>query len=206
MTTNLIRSWQNTWESLFAWRDSLTLSRKMLLVLGMACAIGLLAQLRFYLPGIPVPVTGQTFAVLFAAVLLGRWWGAAAVGLYAGLGLAGVPWFNGWSGGFAHLAGPTGGYIVGFVLMALFVGYFSEMRLIKNRFAVLLGMMLFADLVILYVPGVLHLNLWLNLVTGQPTSLMQSLSFGYLPFIVGDVVKTAAAAALAWAILPRTQR
>jgi biotin transport system substrate-specific component len=206
MTIRLITGWQNTWESIFIWRDSLTLSRKLALALGMACLIGLLAQARFYLPGIPVPVTGQTFAVLFAAVLMGRWWGGAAVALYAGLGLAGVPWFNGWAGGFAHLAGPTGGYIVGFILMALFVGYFSEMRLLRHRFAALLGIMLLADLVILYIPGVLHLNLWLNLVSGQSTSIIQAISLGYLPFIVGDVLKAVAAAALAWAVLPRMKR
>ena len=99
----------------FRWRYGLSIPMKLSLALGIACLAGLLAQVRFVLPWSPVPVTGQTFAVLLAGVLLGRWWGGISMAVYVGLGIAGVPWFQGLNGGLGYLAGPTGGYIVGFI-------------------------------------------------------------------------------------------
>ena len=110
----------------FHWRFEQSIPMKLLLALGMAAVTGLLAQVRVPLPWTPVPITGQTLAVLLAGVALGKWWGGASMFIYAGLGVAGVPWFQGWGGGLSHLAGPTGGYIVGFILAALFLGYFTD--------------------------------------------------------------------------------
>ncbi len=91
------------------WRYELSLPMKLALAFGMAALTGLLAQVRFQLPWTPVPLTGQTLAVLLAGVALGKWWGGISMAIYAGLGIAGVPWFQGWNGGLAYLAGPTGG-------------------------------------------------------------------------------------------------
>jgi len=105
--------------NVFQWRYELSVSKKLALALGVACLIGLAAQVRILLPWSPVPITGQTFAVLVAGVILGRWWGGISLALYAGLGAAGLPWFTGWSGGLGYLAGPTGGYIIGLVCSGL---------------------------------------------------------------------------------------
>ncbi len=103
----------------FRWRYELSIPKKLALVVGMTVLTGLLAQVRFLLPWSPVPITGQTFAALLAGVLLGRWWGGASLAIYAGLGFAGVPWFNGLSSGL----GATGGYIIGFVLASLIFSF-----------------------------------------------------------------------------------
>jgi len=88
----------------------------------MACVTGLLAQIKISLPWTPVPITGQTFAVLLTGVLLGRWWGGISQVIYVVMGVVGIPWFAGLSGGYSALIGPSGGYIIGFILAALFLG------------------------------------------------------------------------------------
>jgi len=177
--------------------------KKIALALGFSILIGLMAQIRFPVPGSPVPITGQTFTVLLAGILLGRWWGGISIALYIGLGAAGLPWFTGWSGGISHLAGPTGGYLIGFVLAALFIGSFTDKFLKSRSFLRMLGLMLFANFVLIYFPGLLQLNLWLNLVSGSTTSFAQTLTMGLLPFIAGDVVKVVAAALAARGLLPK---
>jgi biotin transport system substrate-specific component len=181
----------------------MSLTKKTALALGFAILIGLMAQLRFPIPWSPVPITGQTFSVLLAGILLGRWWGGISIALYIGLGAAGLPWFTGWSGGISHLAGPTGGYLIGFVLAALFIGSFTSKFLKSRSFLKMLGLMLFANFVLIYVPGLLQLNLWLNLVSGSATSFAQTLAMGLLPFVAGDVVKVVAAALAARGLLPK---
>lgn len=190
-------------DSAYQRRDAMSLTKKTALALGFAIVMGLMAQLRFPLPWTPVPITGQTFSVLLAGILLGRWWGGVSLALYVGLGAAGLPWFTGWSGGISHLAGPTGGYLIGFVLAALFIGSFTHKYLKSRSFLRLLGLMLFANFVLIYIPGLLQLNLWLNLVNGSATSFAQTLTMGLLPFIAGDVVKVVAAALAARGLLPK---
>ena len=108
----------------FKWRYELDVAHKVVLALGFACLTGFLAQVRFYLPWTPIPITGQSFAVLLSAIILERWSGISQV-MYAGVGAAGVPWFAGWKGGIGVIAGPTGGYIIGFIIAAFFLGYFG---------------------------------------------------------------------------------
>jgi biotin transport system substrate-specific component len=189
--------------NVFRWRYELTIPRKLALSLAMAAAIGLLAQARVPLPWSPVPITGQTFGVLLAGVLLGSWWGGVSLVIYAALGIAGVPWFQGFSGGLAHLAGPTGGYVVGFILAALFLGYFTDKYVRSRSFLSMLGLMLFANFILIYGPGLLQLGLWVNLVNGQPVNFGGLLVIGALPFIAGDITKAVAAALIARAITPK---
>ncbi len=190
-----------------AWQRSRELGwlKKLSLSLVMACLVGLLAQARILLPWTPVPITGQTFAVLLGAVLLGQWWGGVSVAIYICLGIAGVPWFNGWTGGLATIAGPTGGYIIGFVLAALFLGYFVDKYIKARSFWNLLGLMLFADFVLVFGPGLLQLHLWLGLSGKGTIGLYQLLTMGLLPFIPGDVVKVVAATGAAWALSSKKQ-
>jgi biotin transport system substrate-specific component len=187
----------------FRWRYELSIPKKLALSLAVAALTGLLAQARVPLPWSPVPVTGQTFGVLLAGVLLGRWWGGVSMAMYAGLGAAGVPWFTGLNGGIAYLAGPTGGYVVGFILAALFLGYFTDKYVRSRGFLSMLGLMLFANFVLVYGPGLFQLGLWLDLIKGQPAAFMSLLMMGAVPFIAGDITKAAAAALIAGAITPK---
>jgi biotin transport system substrate-specific component len=187
----------------FRWRCELSMPRKLALALGIALLTGLAAQLRVQLPWSPVPITGQTFAVLLAGVLLGKWWGGVSLALYAGLGIAGVPWFTGFGSGLGYLAGPTGGYVIGFVFAALFLGYFTDKYVRARSLVSMLALMLFANFVLIYVPGLLQLGLWLNIVKGQPVTFSSLLMMGAIPFIVGDITKAVLAAAIARGITPK---
>lgn len=184
----------------FRWRYQLSIPWKLVLALGMACLVGLLAQVRLPIPWSPVPVTGQTFAVLLAGVLMGRWWGGVSMAIYAGLGFAGLSWFNGWTSGL----GATGGYIIGFILATLFLGYFTDKYVRLRSFSGMLGLMLFSSFVLIYVPGLIWLGLWLNIVTATPTTLITVIGMGAAPFIVGDMAKAVMAAIIAKGITPKS--
>ena len=187
----------------FRWRYEISLPKKLVMALGMAGLTGLMAQVVFYLPGSPVPITGQTFAVLLAGVLLGRWWGGASMAIYAGLGAVGLPWFAGWTGGFGVLGGATGGYIIGFVFAALFLGYFTDKYIRSRSFSGMLGLMLFANFILIYVPGLIWLWIWLDVVAGTPVTFISLLGMGAAPFIAGDITKAVAAAVLARGVTPK---
>jgi biotin transport system substrate-specific component len=203
MEAKALDRWRMATYNAYRWRHELSLANKILLMLGMACVIGLAAQIRFPLPWTPVPITMQTFAVLLAGVLLGRWWGGISVASYAGLGAAGLPWFTGWSGGVGHLAGPTGGYIIGFFLAALFVGHFIDKYIRARSFLPMLGILLFANFVLIYVPGLLQLHLWLNLAGGGSASFYHVLTLGFFPFIAGDLIKIFILTGIATGITPK---
>jgi biotin transport system substrate-specific component len=187
----------------FRWRYELSLPKKLALAFGVAALTGLLAQARFYLPWSPVPITGQTFGVLLAGVLLGTWWGGISMAMYVGVGAAGLPWFTGLNGGIAYLAGPTGGYIIGFILAALFLGYFTDKYIRARSFTVMLGLMLFASFVLIYGPGLLQLHLWLANIKGEPATFSQLLTMGALPFLAGDATKAAIAALVVRGVTPK---
>ena len=182
----------------FRWRYELSIPKKLALALGMAALTGLLAQVRFPLPWSPVPITGQTFAVLLAGVLLGRWWGGVSLAVYAGLGAAGVPWFTGWASGIIV----TGGYIVGFILAALFLGHFTDKYVRSRSFLSMLGLMLFANFILIYIPGLIWLGLWLR-AAGTSATFIALLGMGLTPFILGDITKAVAAAAIARGVTPK---
>ncbi|MGD1846420.1 MAG: biotin transporter BioY [Salibacteraceae bacterium] len=88
--------------------------------------ITLTAQLAFELPGTDVPITGQTFGVLLVAVILGPLWGSVSVGLYVLLGILGLPVYAGGANGWDVIAGPTGGFLLAFVIGAWAVGWTSN--------------------------------------------------------------------------------
>jgi len=188
----------------FRWRYELSIPKKLALAIGIAALTGLVAQVRFPLPWSPVPITGQTFAVLLAGVLLGRWWGGISLGMYAGLGAIGLPWFAGWGSGLGYLAGPTGGYIIGFILATLFLGHFTDKYIRSRSFLSMLGLMLFANFILIYVPGLLQLGIWLNLVKGEPATFTSLLMIGAIPFIAGDITKAVLAAAIARGVTPKS--
>ncbi len=163
-----------------------------LVLLGTA-AIALLAQVRIPLPFTPVPITGQTLGVLLIAAVLGARRGTASLGLYLAGGLVGLPFFAGGGSGLAHLTGPTGGFLVGFLAAAVIVGSLAERGWTRSW---LKTAALFAiGSLVIYFCGAVYLSVFVG--------LRQALAMGVLPFIPGDVVKAALAAALlpaAWKI------
>ena len=184
-------------------RVGASIFEKLLLALGMAVLTGLMAQIRLPLPWSPVPITGQTFAVLLAGVLLGNTWAGISMGIYIVLGVAGVPWFTGWGSGLSYLAGATGGYIWGFILAALFIGFMADRFVRARSFTSVFVLMLFANFILIYGPGLGQLYLWLNLVKGSPVDLAGLLYMGMIPFIAGDITKAALAAGLGRMLMPK---
>ena len=203
MSVNTIDRLRVTRYRAFQWRFELSLVKKIALAVGIAALTGLMAQARIYLPWTPVPITGQTFAALLAGGTLGQWWGGISMAIYAGLGVAGIPWFAGWQGGIGHLVGPTGGYIIGFILAALVVGYFTDRYVKARKFPGILGLMLISNLVLIYIPGLVMLYVWLNFVKGNSTTIYTVLTMGLFPFILGDIIKAGAVSVVAWAITPK---
>jgi biotin transport system substrate-specific component len=166
-----------------------------LLVLGGAAFVAVMAQARVGLPFTPVPLTGQTFAVLMTGALLGSRMGAASLMTYWTAGVFGLPIFTGWAGGWAAAGGPTGGYLLGFVAAAFLVGWFAERGWDRDYRAVV---PMLAGNVVIYVFGLA----WLARFVGAG-EVLQS---GLLPFIPGDLLKLAAAASAlpaGWALVRR---
>ncbi|MGF1498840.1 MAG: biotin transporter BioY [Elainellaceae cyanobacterium] len=164
------------------------------LILGGSLVIGLCAQISIPLPFSPVPITAQTFAVLLVGVLLGYRRSGLCVATYLVEGFAGLPVFSNGGAGIAHLLGPTGGYLVGYLGAAMLVGWLAE-RGWDRQFATTFLAMLLGNIV-LYVSGLA----WLSVFTG----IERALPLGLYPFIPGDVLKIAIATAvvpLGWKFL-----
>ena len=171
------------------------LVRDALLVAGAAGLTGLLAQVSFHLSFTPVPVTGQTLAVLLSGAALGWRRGAAAMVLYALAGVAGVPWFAGHSSGYASA---SFGYIIGFMVCAALCGFLAERRADRRLVTSVPAML--AGEVALYAFGLTWLAIALH------TGPAETISMGLTPFLIGDAIKAALAAALLPAAWKLTRR
>ena len=163
-----------------------------LLVFGASLLTGLAAQIAIPLPWTPVPITGQTFAVLLAGAALGARRGFAAQALYLAEGATGMPVFAGGAAGAHVFAGPTAGYLIAFPLAAALTGWLAQ-RAWDRRFLTMLGVMLLGSAVIFALGAA-------GLARFVPTS--QVLGAGVLPFLPGDAIKTSLAA---W-LFPRAWR
>lgn len=159
-------------------------ARDVLAVVGFALLTALLAQLRVDLPYSPVPLTGQTFAVLLAGAVLGLRRGFASQAVYLALGAMGMPVFAGGLGGPVILVGPTAGYLWSFPLAAGLLGWFVERG--ASRALWKLAPALFVADILILASG----TVWLSILSGQPTRVV--LQWGVVPFIVSNVVKVAA--------------
>ena len=149
------------------------------------------------LPFTPVPITGQTFSVLMTGMLLGSRRGAIALLLYLAEGAAGLPVFAGGGGGVARFAGPTAGYLLAYPLAAGFVGVLAERGWERRPYGAALAMLLGSGVILTLG------TLWLSLFEG---GLWPAFLRGMLPFIPGDLIKTALAALLlpgGWALVRR---
>lgn len=189
--------------TLFKWRSNTSLLNKVVLAFLVACFTGVMAQVVIPLPWTPVPVTLQTFAVLMAGIFLGRYWGGISMLIYLMVGLLGIPWLAGMSGGLEALFSASGGYLIGFILAALFLGYFVDKYVQSRKFLPMLGLMLFANFVLLYTPGLIQLSIWTQSATGSAPGIWELLLMGAIPFIVGDLFKIGGAAALTKLVTPK---
>lgn len=147
----------------------------------MAAVICLLAPVSLHIPISPVPISLGYLAIFFVTSVLGMKLGTLSVAIYILLGLAGLPVFAGFIGGPGPLFGPTGGYIMGYIFMALICGFFVD-RWGNNIFLHFLGMALGA--IVCYCFG----TAWLAWQGSFPT-FWAALAVGVLPYIPLDLVK-----------------
>jgi biotin transport system substrate-specific component len=155
-----------------------------ILILGSSLLIAISAQVAF---GWPVPVTGQTFAILLLAASLGSRRAVLAVLAYICEGLAGLPVFAQCKAGLPVLLGPTGGYIIGFLVAAYLVGSLAE-RGWSRKIVTMVAAMVLGNVVI-YTFGLS----WLAFVI-RGVGIQKILAVGLYPFIPGEFIKVALAA------------
>jgi biotin transport system substrate-specific component len=141
------------------------------------CAAG--AFIALPIPGSPVPVIVQNLFVVLAGLLLGPIGGSSAVLIFLCLGALGFPVFSGGRGGLAHFAGPTGGYMIGYLVAAFFAGAIAKKRgLLRCGIGAAIGF------ISILAMGVVRLKLLKNVDWGK------AFAAGVLPFLPGDAVKT----------------
>ena len=159
----------------------------------------LLAQVSVPVPGSPVPVTGQTLAVVLTAASLGPVRGVAVQAVYILAALVGLPFYSEASGGWDVVVGATGGYVFGFIPAAFLIGLAARHGA-DRRFRTSVPLFV-AGQAVVFAIGVP----WLALATGM--SAAQALDAGFYPFILGGLVKAAVAAAVlggAWRVARRS--
>lgn len=140
----------------------------------------ILAPLSIPIPMSPVPITLTNLVLLISIYILGTRNATISLLLYLLLGLVGLPVFSGFSGGVGKLAGPTGGYLIGFVFMVIIAGIFVE-KFPGSMISHAVGMILAT--IVTYAFG----TLWLSIQMG--ITFVAALSIGVLPYIVGDTIK-----------------
>lgn len=152
--------------------------------------LALLARLSIPVPFSPVPITGQTFGILFLGAVLGSRIGTLSVVLYLAEGIIGLPVFAGGSMGFLYLFGPTGGYLIGFIPAVYLVGYLSESGW-ANKFTTTFMTMIIGTAII-FVFGIS----WLAVTAGFETAL----TIGLYPYLPGAAVKIILASTIVYSI------
>lgn len=162
------------------------------LMAAVLCVVG-----PFTIPVGPVPITLAPLVILLSVYILGTKKGTISVLLYLLIGAVGVPVFSGFSGGLGKIAGPTGGYLLGYILMALIAGWFIQ-RFYDKIAVQFLGMVL--GLAVLYALG----TIWLAYSAGM--DFRAALAAGVLPFVVFDLIKIVLAIALGRTIRSRLER
>lgn len=170
------------------------------LVLTALFAALIIAGSYLVIPFVPVPLVLANFFTLLAGLLLGPVYGSAAVALYLALGALGLPVFAGGTGGFAHFASPTGGFLLGYLLSAAVAGLVAHgwrgrsgrPGPVRLAAAAALGMLA------LYALGLP----WLRMVLPGKVPTLWAAVLLMAPYMLGDAVKVAAAAILGRKLLP----
>lgn len=160
-----------------------------------AALTGVCSIISIPLPFSPVPINLALLSVYLAGGLLGSKYGAISQLIYVMLGAVGLPVYHNLTGGIAILAGPTGGYIIGYIAAAFSVGLliersglFEKKKL--RRQSVLLTIIIAAGMIFCYIPG----TLWFIFISG--TGIKTALFLCVIPFLPGDALKIIAATIL----------
>lgn len=170
------------------------LSTKQIALIGLMTAVTCVAgPLAIPIPFSPVPISFTNLVIYLALYVLGMKAGTLSYLVYLLLGFAGLPVFSGFSGGVAKVAGPTGGYLVGFIFLAIVTGFLFD-HSSGNRVIEVVGMVI--GLEICYIFG----TVWLSAQLGR--TFIEGLSVGVIPYLPGDAVKII----LAVAFGPRLRR
>ncbi len=175
-----------------------TLARHAILVVAASAVMALSARIEISIPIGPVPITGQTFAVLLVGALLGPWLGATAAALYVGEGIARLPVYAGGASGWGVITGATGGYLLSYPLAAFVVGWLAQAG--WDRRPATLALAMVGGEVVIYAVGLPWLGAWMEnhkeLLELESVSTQLVLEWGLIPFIPGDLAKLLLAAAL----------
>ena len=154
----------------------------------------------------PVPITGQTLAVLLVAMALGPIRGGLSMALYLVLGGVGLPIFSDHSSGWSVVGGPTGGFIIGFIASAILTGWLAQQSWDRKLLRAFLAFL--AGSAVTFAFGLPWLGVFLG-NHGYPNDVNSVLQAGFYPFIIGGIIKAALGAAIitaAWALVNRNDR
>ncbi|CAM3907549.1 biotin transporter BioY [Nocardiopsis rhodophaea] len=162
-------------------------------LIGMFAALLAVLSMPFSIPVGPVPVTLQTLGVMLAPSLLGAKRGTLAILTFLALTLAGLPLLPGGRGGVAPFLGPTGGYLLGWVVGALVIGLLAQRMMPRYRFWAGFGANILGGMAVIYLIGIP----WTAVVVGDG---LLATAYAAVVFLPGDLVKAALAAAIASAV------
>ena len=179
-----------------------------------AALITISGFIAFPLPGTPVPIVLQNMMPILASGLLGGLYGTASTALFLIAGLLGLPVFSGGRGGLAHLLGPTGGFLIGYLAAAAFLIIFfrkpgeKDLALVssgKNKSIKLINYLKiiaasFSGFALIYVFGIARFMQLTN------RGLFESLSLACIPYLPGDFIKMILVSALIYKLRPVTAK
>lgn len=169
-------------------------TKKMILYGFFAALTAVCSMISIPLPFSPVPINLATLSVFLAGGLLGAKGGAVSQGVYVLLGAIGLPVFHSFTGGLSIITGPTGGYLVGYIVAAFLIGLLAKA---KSPSALLLGLPFVVGLLACYVLG----TAWFMFVTD--TGFVSALLLCVVPFLPGDALKILVAIPLVLRLQPR---
>ena len=172
-------------------------TKQMVLIALMTAVTCVLGPLSIPLPFSPVPISLTNFAIFLAIFVLGMKNGTISFIIYLLLGAVGVPVFSSFRGGLQVLAGPTGGYLIGFIFLALIMGFaldHFDRKLVPTIIGMIIGM------AVCYAFGTVWLAKLLSL------SFKEGLMMGVIPYLPGDVAKIIIAAIVGPKLYGATQK
>ncbi len=158
----------------------------------------------------PVPIVLQNGLCILTGVLLGSYLGGAPTALFLLAGLIGLPVYSGGTSGVAVWAGPTGGFLPGYLLGAIVSGFIAGRpsvteKKVSWKSVLRLTLAVFIGMVVLYVPGVIHFSRWaikLGKVPADKTALAYTMGACVFPFIPGDIAKAVLSILIALKVRP----
>ena len=188
---------QNETSSTVAVDNQKIRTKQMVLIALMTAVTCVLGPLSIPLPFSPVPISLTNFAIFLAIFVLGMKNGTISFIIYLLLGAVGVPVFSSFRGGLQVLAGPTGGYLIGFIFLALIMGFALEhfdRKLVPTIIGMIIGM------AVCYAFGTVWLAKLLSL------SFKEGLMMGVIPYLPGDAAKIIIAAIVGPKLYGATQK